>query len=171
MKISPLLLAMFVMIGIPISSAAQVSFGGDEPINVIAERAAYKGPKTILSGDVEVSQGTSQIKAERMDLYRKKMTSEEDGKLKYGNINLIVAEGKFKYITPQNSVVGDKGVYERDKNIITVTGDVIFTQDSGNTVSGEKLIYDLTKNRANFASKCEGQECDADDRVTFKIGQ
>lgn len=152
-------------------ASAQVSFGSDEPIDVKAERAAYKGPKTILSGDVEVTQGGSRIRAERMDLFRKKIPVEDQEITKYGNINLIVAEGDFEYITPQNSVVGDKGVYERDKNIITVTGDVTFTQESGNTVSGERLIYDLTTNRASFGSKCVGPECQNGDRVTITVGQ
>jgi lipopolysaccharide export system protein LptA len=170
MKLSIVLMALSLM-ACPVVATAQVSFGGDEPIDVKAERAAYKGPKTVLSGDVEIVQGSSRINANEMDLLRKQLSEDDQGLVKYGNINLIIAKGKFKYITPQNSVVGDKGVYERDKNIITVTGNVTFTQDSGNTVSGDKLIYDLTTNRARFDSNCEGQTCADDERVNITIGQ
>ena len=150
---------------------AQVSFGGDEPIDVIAERAAYKGPKTTLSGDVDVRQGTSRILADEMDLFRQKVKDDSERGFSYGNVNLIVAKGDFKYITPENNVKGNKGVYERNKNIITVTGNVTFTQNNGNSASGEELEYDLTTNRAKFESKCSGQDCDQADRVNITIGE
>jgi len=150
---------------------AQVSFGGDDPIDVKAERAAYKGPKTVLTGDVEVLQGTSQIHSQRMDLFRQKVPQDNEAGFSYGNINRIVAVGNFKYITPENNVRGNRGVYERDKNIITVTGDVVFTQKNGNTAMGDKLTYDLTTNRARFASTCTGQDCENSDRVEINIGQ
>jgi len=153
------------------SASAQVSFGGDEPIDVKAERAAYKGPKTTLTGDVDVQQGTSRIIANEMDLFRQKIKDDSEDGFRYGNVNLIVAKGNFRYITPDNSVRGDKGVYERDKNIITVTGNVTFKQDNGNTASGDELVYDLKTNRAKFASKCTGPDCEQKDRVTIKIGE
>ena len=130
-----------------------VSFGNDEPINIIAKRAVYKGPKTVLTGKVDVKQGASIILADSMDLYRLKTTDPETEKITYGNVNRIFANGHFKYTTPDNSVTGDKGVYERDKNIITVTGNVKLKQRSGNTVTGNKLIYDLTTNRAKFSNQ------------------
>lgn len=166
-----ILSGILLAVAITTPAAAQVSFGGDDPIDVKAERAAYKGPKTILTGDVEVIQGTSQIHSERMDLFRQKTSKDSEGEFSYGNINRIVAVGDFKYITPENSVKGNRGVYERDKNIITVTGNVVFTQKNGNSATGDKLTYDLTTNRARFASTCSGQECDNSDRVEIKIGQ
>ena len=168
------------------SSSAPVSFGGNAPIEITAERAAYKGAVTVLSGDVDVRQGGARIRASRMDLFR-----EDLGKLRanlrpsagevpapaptgldrYGSVNRIDAVGNFKYITPKNSVSGDKGVYERNKNIITVTGNVVFTQGGGNTAKGDKLVYDLTTNRARFDGNCEGSDCDAGERILIKIGQ
>jgi lipopolysaccharide export system protein LptA len=166
-----ILSGLLLTIAIATPASAQVSFGGDDPIDVKAERAAYKGPKTILTGDVQVLQGTSQIHSQRMDLFREKISKDNETDFSYGNINRIVAVGDFKYITPENSVKGNRGVYERDKNIITVTGNVVFTQKNGNSATGDKLTYDLTTNRARFASTCSGQECDNSDRVEIKIGQ
>ena len=165
--LTSLVLASFIAM----PAAAQVSFGGSEPIDVKAERAAYKGPKTVLTGDVEVKQGTSQISSQRMDLYREKITQDNEAGFTYGNINRIVAEGKFKYATPENNVKGNRGVYERDKNIITVSGNVVFTQKNGNSATGDRLTYDLKTNRARFASTCTGQACSNSDRVEIKIGQ
>ncbi|RZV43784.1 MAG: hypothetical protein EX271_03185 [Acidimicrobiales bacterium] len=165
------LVVIFAVLNLTVTAHAQVSFGGDEPIDVKAEKASYKGPKTILTGDVEVQQGTSQIFSQRMDLFRQKIANESEEGFRYGNINRIVAVGDFKYVTPENSVKGNRGVYERDKNIITVIGNVVFTQKNGNSATGDRLTYDLTTNRARFASTCTGQDCDNSDRVEIKIGQ
>ncbi len=159
-----------MLFGLPLTSTAQISFGGQEPIDVKAERATYKGAKTVLSGDVNIQQGSATILADRMDLFRVQGEQSEGGFVQLGNISRIVAVGNFKYITPQNSVTGDKGVYERDKNIITVTGNVKFTQDSGNTVTGNKMIYDLTTSRARVDGNCSGRDCRKNERVVIKIG-
>ncbi|GEM_PF-2336794 len=150
----------------------QLSFGNDAPIDVTANRAVYRGSTTILIGKVRVKQGDSLILADQMDLFRaKSKTKSEDGFVKLGNINRIVAKGHFKYTTPQNSVSGDKGVYERDKGIITVTGNVVYTTNSGNTVRGKKMIYDLKTNRARVAGDCTGRECAKSDRVMITLGK
>jgi len=163
-----------IMLGLtlvlPLPASAQVAFGGDEPIDVKAERATYKGAKTVLSGGVRIEQAGSIILADRMDLFRAQGEQAEGSFVQLGNISRIVAVGNFKYITSQNNVIGDKGVYERDKNIITVTGNVRFTQDNGNTVSGNKMIYDLTTSRARVDGTCSGRDCKRDERVGITIG-
>jgi len=151
-------------------ASAQISSGGDDPIDVKAQRATYKGARTVLSGDVRVEQAGAVILSDRMDLFRAQGGRAEGSFVQLGNINRIVAVGNFKYITSQNNVTGDKGVYERDKNIITVTGNVKFTQDNGNTVTGNKMIYDLTTSRARVDGNCSGRDCDRDERVVIKIG-
>jgi lipopolysaccharide transport protein LptA len=151
---------------------AQVSFGNDSPIHVKAEQATYKGSKTTLSGNVRVKQKDATILADRMDLHRAKAEIVEavEGSIKLGNINRIVAIGNFKYITSENHVTGDKGVYERDKEIITVTGNARFIQNNGNTVTGNKMIYDLNTNRARVDGSCAGRDCKNNDRVELNIG-
>lgn len=157
---------------VPLSAAAQiVSFGGEEPIYVKAERATYKGPKTTLVGKVDVRQGSSQIYSRRMDIFRRVIRGAEgDGTANYGDIFKIDAIGRFQYITPENEVTGDKGVYERDKRIITITGNVVYTQSNGNRVTGDKLIYDLTTNNARFIGDCIGEGCRPRERVEITYG-
>jgi len=153
---------------------AQVSFGNDSPINVKAERATYRGALTVLSGDVRVTQKDATIFADRMDLHRNEITTTNtqtnENSIKLGNINRIVATGNFKYVTPENSVTGEKGVYERDKEIITVTGNARFVQNNGNKVTGNKMIYDLNTNRARVDGSCTGRDCKNNDRVKIDIG-
>ena len=166
---SVLFLTLLLSLNLAPPALAQMSFGGDAPIDVKADRASYKGPKTVLTGAVDVRQGTSRFLANRMELFRKTMPAQENGKVKYGNINKIVATGKFRYITPNSRVTGEKGVYERDKNIITVIGNATFTQHNGNQVTGNRMIYDLTTNRAKIDGKCAGDDCQKKERVTINI--
>jgi len=172
MNIIPKLLCTFFISSLVLTlpASAQISFGSDNPIDVKAQQATYKGAKTVLSGDVRVEQAGSVILADRMDLFRAQGKQAESAFGQLGNINRIVAVGNFQYITPQNKVTGDKGVYERDKNIITVTGSVKFTQDNGNTVTGNKMIYDLTTNRARVDGNCSGRDCNKGERVVINIG-
>lgn len=155
------------------SAFAQVSFGNDDPIDVKADRATYRGGNTILTGNVRVKQKDATILADRMDLFRAETRITAPGTeisfIKLGNINRIVATGNFKYITAENRVTGDKGVYERDKEIITVTGNARFVQNGGNTVTGNKMIYDLNTNRAKIAGNCTGRDCKKKDRVEIKL--
>ena len=147
----------------PVSSNPRVSFGGDEPIDVKAVKAIYRGQKTTLSGQVDVRQKESQILADNMVLLRKALVGKDVNAPKYGYIETIVATGDFKYITPKTSVSGAKGVYERDKNIITVTGNVHYVEKGGNTATGERMVYDLTKDRVFLGG--------GDGKVVLKIGQ
>lgn len=152
------------------SSDPIASFGTDRPIDVTANKGVYKGPKTVLTGNVDIRQDGARILADRMDLFREIEWENEDGTVKYGNVNRIVAVGSFKYTNPESTVTGNKGVYERDKNTITVTGSVTYTQASGNSVTGCSLVYDLMTNRASFDGRC-GQETEQNGRVTIKLGQ
>ncbi len=153
------------------NSPLKLSFGGDEPIDVKADRAVYKGPKTTLSGNVLIIQGSSKIYADRMDMFREELVDADGKMVGYGNINKIVALDNFKYETPENAVLGEKGVYERDKDIITVTGNVEFTQENSNSVSGNKMVYDLTANRVSFGGDCLGRNCKPNGRVNIRVGQ
>lgn len=137
---------------------AQV-FGGDEPIKVLADEATYEGGLTVLVGNVDVTQGSARIRSDKMNIYRSEVTGETSGSLKLGAVNRIDARGNFRYTTPENNVTGDRGVYERDKGIITVTGNVKVRQPGGNTATTDKLIYNVKTETIRFSGKCQGIDC------------
>lgn len=156
---------IFATIAAP--AQAQV-FGGDEPIKVLAEQATYEGGLTVLVGNVDVTQGVARIRSDKMDIYRSEADGETSGSLKLGAVNRIDARGNFRYTTPDNNVTGDRGVYERDKGIITVTGNVQVKQPGGNTASTDKLIYNVNTETIRFSGKCQGSDCSG--RPTIRIG-
>ncbi len=145
-------------------------FSTHNPVDVIADRAIYKGEKITLTGNVIVQQDDVRIQADRMELYRKKTGKTESGDDKYGDVNRIEAIGKFKYSNAEDKLAGDKGVYVRDKNTITVTGNVTYVQEQKSSISGCRLVYDLDSSRAKFDGGCKNTKQEAG-RVIIKTGQ
>jgi len=154
----------------PQLACAQFAFGGDAPIAVNAKTATYKGGLTVLEGDVDVRQSGIRIQSNTMNIYRAETNPEDDSSVKLGDVTRIVAIGNFRYTSPENSVQGKQGIYERDKGIITVTGNVTFKTSGGATVNGEKLIYNVKKQTAKFGDSCKGENCETD-RVNFSSGR
>ena len=160
-------LPAFLLIAFAVPAQTQV-FGGDAPIKVIAEQATYEGGLTVLVGNVDVTQGVARIQSDTMNIYRAEADSDISGSLQLGAVNRIDARGNFRYTTPDNTVTGDRGVYERDKGIITVTGNVKVRQSGGNTASTDKLIYNTKTESIRFSGQCQGSDCSG--RPSIRIG-
>ncbi len=142
-----------LLISVAGQADAQLTFGDSgEPIIVDAEKATYKGNLTLLTGNVDVRQGTAHIKSDEMEIYREKNAADAAGNLSLGAVTRIVAIGKFSYRTPGDVVTGDKGVYDRKTGIITVTGNVSVGKPGSSRLSGEKLVYDLETKRAKVGA-------------------
>lgn len=151
------LITAFLSFAAPAS--AQFGQGGDQDIFVNATKATYKDRLTILEGAVDVRQGDAQILSDIMHIYRAKADDAADGSIQMGAVTRIEAEGSFVYITPDTRVTGLRGVYERDTDMITVTGDVKVTQTSGNTATTDKLFYNVKTETIRFAGDCLGKDC------------
>jgi len=145
------------------------SFGEDTPINITADTATYKGGLTVLTGNVDVKQGEDRTQSNEMDIFREEAKNGASGSLKLGAIRRIDAKGNFRYTTPENIVTGDRGVYQRHKEIMTVTGKVKVKQPSGNTAETNKLIYNVKTETIRFTGDCQGQGCNGGrQRITIR---
>ncbi len=144
---------------------SEFAFGGDGPINITAERAIYVGGKTELFDNVVVVQDGATLYSDKMDIFRREATSSADGSLQLGEVNKIIATDNFRYKTAENDVTGNRGVYERDKNLITVTGDVLVKQPGGNTAKTDKLTFNTITETIRFSGDCQGRECGSGGRT------
>ena len=144
-------------------------FGGDGPIDITADRAIYVGGQTDLFGDVVVTQDGATIYSDTMNIFRREATSEADGSLRLGEVNKIIATDNFRYKTAENDVTGNRGVYERDKNLITVTGDVLVKQPGGNTANTDQLTYNTITETIRFSGNCQGRDCGPGGRTRVTI--
>ena len=147
-------------------AAAQFAPNSDAPIKGSADNADYRSDLTILSGQVDVRQGDVRILSDIMKIYSR------NGGVQGGafeNVSRIEAIGNFYYITPEQEVRGEQGVYEQTSDTFTVTGGVILVQDKDNVVTGEKLIYNLSSNEAKIVGTCQGRKCGSEGRVNILI--
>jgi len=143
---------------------AQFASDSSAPISISADNASYQGEKTILTGGVDVRQGDVRVLADKMTVY-----SAAAGALNQNDISRIVAEGNFYYLTPEQDVRGDQGVYTRTNDTFVVTGNVIMKQADGNVITGDKLIYNLTTKNAVVIGNCKGRKCGSKGRVNILI--
>lgn len=132
-------------------------FGGDGPIDVVAQKGIYYGTRTDLRGDVRVKQDGAVLTSDEMDIYRIRKSGSTEGSLKLGAIQRIEAEGNFHYVTAENDIRGQRGVYERNKKVLTVTGNVILIQPGGNRVETQKLVYDTRTKQVSFSGEKSGE--------------
>ena len=149
---------------LPISAHAQFVSGGNAPTTISADNADYQGNKTILTGGVDVRQADVRVLADKMTVY-----SSGSGGLTENDFSRIVAEGNFYYLTTDQEVRGNKGVYTKVDDTFVVTGNVILKQDDGNIVTGDKLYYNLTTRNARVVGNCKGRKCGSKGRVNILI--
>lgn len=146
---------------------AQFSRDGSATTSLDADTAFTENGIYTLSGQVDVRQGDARVLADRMQIYFADETSNSVGSA--DDISRIIATNNFYYITPNQEVRGDRGVYEKKDNSFTITGDVILLQGDGNIVTGDRLIYNLETNEARFVSSCKGRRCGSGERVNIII--
>ena len=143
---------------------AQFAPNASEPTEITADKAEYEGNRTILTGGVDVRQGETRILADKMII-----TMPQGGSLTDSDFEKIIAEGHFYYITPEQTVRGEKGVYTKATNSFEVTKNVILKQKDGNIITGDRLIYNLANNHAKVVGNCKGRKCGANGRVRILI--
>lgn len=145
-------------------------FGGDGPIKVKAKTGIYRGDTTDLRGDVRVVQEGAVMTADKMDVFRVRESDGTDkGSVKLGAITRIIATGNFRHVSEDSDIRGTKGVYQRDKNTMTVTGDVVVIQAGGNRVRSEKMTYDTKTGTIRFFGECAGGDCTGNGRTKIII--
>lgn len=165
---------LFTAAALLAAAPAHAQFAGSAGGNTVidADSAVSSQGVTTLTGQVDVRQGGVRILADKMVLYSTPRGSEPGPGAGLspgiGNIDRIVATGNFYYITPEQEVRGERGVYTAASDQFEVTGDVVLTQDDS-VVRGDRLIYDLTTERARVVSECKGRKCGRQRRVSILI--
>lgn len=153
-RLLSLALGAICLAALPQVASAQFAFGGDAPIKVDADKIEYDGRLTILTGQVEVIQEGTRILADRMELYRAQL-----GGGRLGDVTRIDAIGNFYYIAPDQKVRGEKGVYMQAADTLTVTGNVVLGDDTGNVGTSDRFVYNLTTREAVLEGTCTGRAC------------
>lgn len=99
-----------------------VTFGSDD--------VEYRPDGLSLIGRAEFYQGQDRLRADRVDFYQ----------AANGDMVRAEARGNVYYVTPEQTLRGDRATYTAADNTLVLTGDVILTQGE-NVVTGGRVTY------------------------------
>lgn len=159
------LITGFAVLAVPGAAFAQFSSDSSAPTILDADDAFTSNGVITLVGQADIRQGDVRLLADRVQIYTE---GGGDGLIATSGFTRMVATGNFYYITPEQEVRGDKGVYTRANETFVVTGDVVLLQDDS-VVTGTRLNYNLQTREAQVAGECEGRKCANGKRVSILI--
>lgn len=140
-KTSLLAAAMIALVltAAPAGSGAQTrASSADAPIAFGSNTVEYgENGAVTLVGDVELTQGQNRFRADRMSGVNE------------NNASRIEATGNVYFVTPTQTIRGDRATYNTVEGVIVVIGDVILTQGE-NVMTGARLTYNVRTETARF---------------------
>ena len=154
-----------LFLAVPSLSHAQFSTDSSAPTILDADDAFTEKGIITLVGQADIRQGDIRLLADKVQIYT---SGESAGLIGTSGFERMEATGNFYYITPEQEVRGNKGVYTRANDSFVVTGDVVLLQDNS-VVTGDRLDYNLTTREANVLGKCDGRKCRKGQRVSILI--
>ncbi len=161
-KALPVVLTAGYVLLMSVAAQAQFARNSGQDTIIDADDTVSVGDLTTLTGQVDIRQGDTRMLADKVVLDRSGNPNVNSG------IKSAVATGNFYYITPEQEVRGDKGVFDGATDEFTITGNVILLQDDS-VVTGSRLIYNVKTEQARVVSDCKGRKCGPRRRVSILI--
>ncbi|WP_426039765.1 LptA/OstA family protein [Brevundimonas sp. DC300-4] len=143
MKTSHLILtgASVLALGLGGAALAQTrSNVSNQPIGYGADTGELTNTAVSLRGRAEITQGDTRLRANAILGVRDAS----------GGLTRIEATGEVYYVTPNETIRGDRAIYTVSNATVVVTGDVILTQGQ-NVLTGASLSYNVDTGEALVA--------------------
>jgi lipopolysaccharide export system protein LptA len=117
------------------------------PVDVTSERIEVqeRADRAVFTGNVHVSQGDMTLETPRLTVAYS--SAPANGGNTSVQINRLDAAGGVVVRDPTETAKGDFGVYDLDRKLITLIGNVQLVRDN-NQVNGARLVIDLNSGRA-----------------------
>lgn len=153
-----ILSALFIIL-IPAISFAQLDVASSHnsklPVEITSDslEILQKDQQAIFSGNVEAKQGDIVIKSNEMTVYYN--TKHNEISKSQNSVSKVRANGNVQLFTTKETAKSDTGIFDVDKNIITLSGHVSLTNGK-NMVKGEQLVYNLTTGQSKIVSSGQG---------------
>lgn len=122
------------------AAPAQAQTMGDGAIAFGADAGEATETGYSLRGRAEVVQGTNRLRANAITIQAPN-----------GDFQRVEASGEVYFVTPEQTIRGDRAVYTLASNEVVVTGDVILTQGQ-NVLTGGRLVYNTRTRSARMDS-------------------
>lgn len=131
--------ALLTAVMLPAVSGAQNRADASrQPVQYGADSGEYTPDGFALRGRAEVTQGGNRLRADAIR-----------GFASNGDLNRIEASGGVYFVTPDQSMKGDRAVYTLNDGNVVVTGDVILTQGKS-VLTGNRLVYNVRTETARI---------------------
>ena len=146
------------------SGSAFGNFGtSKEPVKIDAAalQVIDKEQKAIYSGDVVAIQGATTLRCSKLTVF---YTQGKDAKAKEksaddklaekpagSSIKKLECDGPVSVVSASQTATGDHGTFEADKELVTLTGNVVLA-DCENVQRGDKLVYNTKTGIANVTN-------------------
>jgi len=114
------------------------SFQGGQPIMWGADEVSRTPTTLSLRGRAELTQGDNRIRADRVE-----------AAVNDGTLTRVEATGAVYFVTPSQTIRGDRAVYTPANDTIVLSGDVILTQGE-NVMTGGRLTYNTRTEAAEM---------------------
>ena len=131
---------------ISVTAAAAEKQTPSDPINIKAEKIEVlrKENCVVLQDNIKVTTTEYQLSADKAVLYQAAGSEE---------YNKIVATGNIKLVSPEHTVTGQKAVWEKKSNQITITGSPRVRQKDGGVASAAVIRYNTVTKKLTFQGK------------------
>lgn len=116
----------------------------NQPVMIGADGGEMTNSGFALRGRAEVTQGDNRLRAEAIE-----------GVSANGSVSRITASGGVYYVTPNETIRGDRAIYTASDATIVITGDVILTQGQ-NVLTGSRLTYNVDSGAARMEGSPRG---------------
>ena len=132
------------VLAMPASGGAQTAApapavrAGGGAVSFGADGGEYTSTGIALRGRAEVVQGPNRLRADSID-----------GTISSGDLTRVEASGNVYFVTPDQTIRGDRAVYTFATDEVVVTGDVILTQGQ-NVLTGGRLVYNTRTESARM---------------------
>ncbi|MDP2117695.1 MAG: LptA/OstA family protein [Brevundimonas sp.] len=137
--------ATLALLALPTLGDAQTRpSSSDQPISFGADAGEYVGNTVTLRGRAELIQGDNRLRADTVT-----------GLSQTGE-SRIEASGNVYFVTPDQTIRGDRAVFTTANDTIVVTGDVILTQGQ-NVLTGSRLTYNTRTQSARIEAGGQGR--------------
>jgi len=141
-------------------ATAQIARNSDAPVDMTADELEVVNAQclAIWRGSAEALQDNSRLRADVLKIYSKPGTKPRQDAIdrNCGPLDRMEAQGNVYYVTPQQRVRGDAGVYDAASDTITMTGDVVAAQGK-NVLRGERMVINVSTGEAQMQTSQKGR--------------
>lgn len=126
-----------------LGAQAIAGHNSNAPVNYAADRIELqdKQKRVVLSGNVDISQGDLRLRAARTTVAYTDASSLR--------IQRMDATGGVVVTRSGETARGDVAIYDFNKEIITMVGNVRLTRTNGDNLNGGRMVIDLNSGTAN----------------------